>query len=311
MIPSRVKTAAAPKLAHRNIPGVLFQLASRMRWDLAVMAGLCLMGLMLRMSPQQKDLVLMEEASLTVLGIAVSVFVAFRNTQAMNRWWEARILWGSIVNLSRHWRDTLRGLLGSQADAAATRQQLVALQALLCWLLNFELRGTWRRDARQGADALCSQLALPLGLGLQDGLMHKAELIGRLHRDGRINDWGRDALLRSSENFTYALGGLQRIRNSPIPATYDVFIRLICWFYGYAQFLNFANRGDVVEGLVLFLGFVTSERVGAYVENPFDQDGSSFCVPMDSICSTITGDLLGASDPLAQLPISRDPSQWS
>ena len=308
---SSARPVAAPKLAYRNVPRVLFQLASRMRWDLVVMAVLCLIGLTLRMSDQLTDLVLMEGASLTVLGIAVSVFVAFRNTQAINRWWESRILWGSIVNLCRHWRDTLRSLLGSQGDAAATQQQLVALQALLCWLLNFELRGTWRRDARQGADALCSRLALPLELGLQQGLMHKADLIARLHRDGRINDWGRDALLRSSESFTYALGGLQRIRNSPIPATYDVFIRLICWFYGYAQFLNFANRGDVGEGLVIFLGFVTAERVGAYVENPFDQDGSSFCVPMDSICSTISGDLLGASDPLAQLPISRDPSRWS
>ena len=311
MIQSSARTVAAPKLAYRNVPRVLFQLASRMRWDLAVMAVLCLIGLLLRLSVRLKDLVLMEGASLTVLGIAVSVFVAFRNTQAINRWWEARILWGAIVNLSRHWRDSLRCLLGSQAEAAATQQQLVALQALLCWLLNFELRGTWRVDARNGADALCHRLALPPELGLQQGLMHKADVIARLHRDGRINDWGRDALLRSSESFTNALGGLQRIRNSPIPATYDVFIRLICWFYGYAQFLNFANRGDVAEGLMVFLGFVIAERVGAYVENPFDQDGSSFCVLMDSICTTISNDLLGPSDPLAQLPISRDPSRWS
>jgi putative membrane protein len=187
----------------------------------------------------------------------------------------------------------------------------VSLQVLLCWLLNFELRGYWRTDARQAVDTLCTRLALPNKLGLQQGLLHKADAIARLHRDGRINDWGRDALLRNCESFTNALGGLQRIRNSPIPPAYDVFIRLICWFYGYAQFLNFTNRGDAWEGLVLFLGFVTAERVGAYVENPFDRDGSSFCVPMDSVCTTISSDLLGAHDPLAQLPISRDPSLWS
>ena len=110
---SNARPVAAPKLAYRNVPRVLFQLASRMRWDLVVMAVLCLIGLTLRMSDQLTDLVLMEGASLTVLGIAVSVFVAFRNTQAINRWWESRILWGSIVNLCRHWRDTLRSLLGS------------------------------------------------------------------------------------------------------------------------------------------------------------------------------------------------------
>jgi len=130
-----------PKLAHRNAVRVMLQLAYRMRWDLAVMAVLCAIGLMLRISPQLKNLALMENASLTVLGIAVSVFVAFRNTQAINRWWESRILWGSIVNLSRHWRDSLRTLLASQGDAATSQQQMVSLQVLLCWLLNFELRG--------------------------------------------------------------------------------------------------------------------------------------------------------------------------
>lgn len=311
MVQSAPNAISPPKLARRNAGRVLFQLTYRMRWDLAVMAVMCVIGLMLRISPQLNNLVLMEGASLTVLGIAVSVFVAFRNTQAINRWWESRILWGSIVNLSRHWRDSLRTLLASQGDAATSQQQLVSLQVLLCWLLNFELRGYWRTDARQAVDKLCVRLALPNELGLQQGLLHKADAIARLHRDGRINDWGRDALLRNCESFTNALGGLQRIRNSPIPPTYDVFIRLICWFYGYAQFLNFTNRGDAWEGLVLFLGFVTAERVGAYVENPFDRDGSSFCVPMDSVCSTISSDLLGAHDPLAQLPISRDPSLWS
>ena len=74
--------------------------------------------------------------------------------------------------------------------------------------------------------------------------------------------------------------------------------------------MSFASRDSAWTGVVLFLGFITAERIGSYVEGPFDQDGSSFCVPMDSICSTISADLLQTS-PLGQLPISRDPSRWS
>ena len=309
MIGSDPQAQPFPRLARISMVRVLAQLAWRMRWDLALMALLGGIGLGVQQIQQVQNLVLMDSSSLTTLGIAVSVFVAFRNTHAINRWWESRTLWGAIVNNSRSWRDTLGSLLGQPQQAE--RQRLVALQALLCWLLNFELRGRWRTDARQHADALSNALGLPPRIRLQEGLIRKAEEIGRLHQEGLINDWGRDALLRCSEVFTNALGGLQRIRNSPIPPTDDVFIRGICWFYGYAQFLNFVNRGDIWEGTVILVGFITAERVGAYVENPFDDDGKSFCVPMDSVCRTISGDLLGPHSPLTQLPISSDPSRWS
>jgi hypothetical protein len=140
---------AFPRMARRNMARVLLQLAWRMRWDLALMALLGGIGVGVKQSPQMQSVVLMDGSSLTTLGIAVSVFVAFRNTQAINRWWESRILWGAIVNNGRSWRDTLSSLLGEEHQAE--RQRLMALQAVLCWLLNFELRGSWRLDAREHA----------------------------------------------------------------------------------------------------------------------------------------------------------------
>ena len=41
--------------------------------------------------------------SMTVFGTVLSLFLAFRTNEAYNRWWEARILWGSMVNSSRSW----------------------------------------------------------------------------------------------------------------------------------------------------------------------------------------------------------------
>src|SRR4051812_26433160 len=44
----------------------------------------------------------------TVLGIAISFFIGFNNNQAYDRWWEARRIWGALVNDSRSWaRDIL------------------------------------------------------------------------------------------------------------------------------------------------------------------------------------------------------------
>jgi len=300
-----------PKLAHRNATRVVAQLALRMRWDLLLIAVLCGIALIAKTRPEFNELTIIDGSGLSMLGIAVSIFVAFRNTQAINRWWEARILWGAITNSSRHWRDTLETLLSGDSTRRPQLQQLVSLQVLQCWLLNFELRGFWRSDARLRLDDLRRGLGLAEGVTVQQTMQLRAHLIGRLHQQGAINDWGRDALLRCTEQFTNSLGGLQRIRNTPLPPTYDVFIRLICWLYGYALFASFANRGSAVTGLVLFLGFVTAERIGAYVEGPFDRDGSSFCVPMDMVCRTISADLLSPQHPLAELSIPSDPSRWS
>ena len=300
-----------PKLAHRNAVRVIWQMALRMRLDLLMMALLCGGILLTQKEASLPSVSLLDGAGLSVFGVAVSIFVAFRNTQAINRWWEARVLWGTITNSSRHWRDTLRALIGEPSQLRRDQEQLMQLQVLQCWLLNFELRGFWRRDAYSLVSDLSRSLGLAENVSLQQTMAVRAERIGGLHREGVINDWGRDALLRNTETFTNALGGLQRIRNTPLPPTYDVFIRLICWFYGLALFAGFADRGSEWTGLVLFLGFLTAERIGAYVEGPFDQDGSSFCVPMDGVCRTISADLLSARHPLAQLPISTDPSLWS
>ena len=306
----RSPVSQPPKMARRNIPWVLWELLLRMRLDLLLVLALCGVALAIKADPQIQDLSVIDGAGLSMLGIAVSIFVGFRNTQAINRWWEARVLWGAITNEARQWRDTLQTLIGGEEYWRRQQQELVALQVLQCWVLNFELRGLWRSDARAHVDALTRSLGLTEDITLQQSLRHRAQLLGDLYSQGAINDWGRDALLRCSTAFLNSLGGLQRIRNTPLPPTYDVFIRLICWVYGYALFASFASRDSAWTGAVLFLGFITAERIGSYVEGPFDQDGSSFCVPMDSICSTISADLLQAS-PLGQLPISRDPSRWS
>ena len=306
----RSPVSQPPKMARRNIPWVLWELLLRMRLDLLLVLALCGVALAIKADLQIQDLSVIDGAGLSMLGIAVSIFVGFRNTQAINRWWEARVLWGAITNEARQWRDTLQTLIDGEEYWRRQQQELVALQVLQCWVLNFELRGLWRSDARAHVDALTRSLGLAEDITLQQSLRHRAQLVGDLYSQRAINDWGRDALLRCSTAFLNSLGGLQRIRNTPLPPTYDVFIRLICWVYGYALFASFASRDSAWTGAVLFLGFITAERIGSYVEGPFDQDGSSFCVPMDSICSTISADLLQTS-PLGQLPISRDPSRWS
>ena len=297
----------APHVARIHYPRVLMQLLFRMRLDLLVMVGICLLSMGLKAF---LTATFVRSTALPMLGIAVSIFVGFRNTQAINRWWEARSLWGSVVNQSRHWRDALLALLdpGSQAGQ---RQRLLRLQVLSVWLLNLELRNYGLVVHRQRVLRLVADLGLAADVTLQQVAMARAALLRRVHAEGALSDLGLDALLRSSEAFISAVGGLQKIRNTPIPPPYDVFVRLICWLYGYALFYEFSRNGAPLTGACLFLGFLVAERIGAYVEGPFDRDGSSFSLPLNQICLGISRDLLDDDSPFADLPLCHDPSAWS
>lgn len=302
--------APAPKLRKRRFPRVIAQMAWRMRWDLLVYGLVCIVSLLPALQPRLLKLVALPTAGLSMVGVTISIFVAFRNTQAISRWWEARVLWGGAVNASRHWRDSLRILLGPEHHHQPTEGHLLGLQVLQVWLLNFELRGFWRPDLRAAVDELTGQLDLPVDIDLQQSMQARAESIAALYQQGIINNWGRDLLLRNTEVFTNLLGGMQRIRNTPLPPVYDVFIRLICWGCGYVLFMNL-TAGAGITGMGLFLGFLLAERIGAYVEGPFDRDGSSFSLPLDSLCLGISRDLLGPDHPLGQLQIPQDPTLWS
>ena len=76
----------------------------------------------------------------SIMGITVSIFIGFRNTQAIGRWWEARQLWGKIVNQSRNWTDTLASLLPEEELMSTQGRNLVRYQVAMVWQLNFQLR---------------------------------------------------------------------------------------------------------------------------------------------------------------------------
>ena len=148
----------------------------------------------------------------------------------------------------------------------------------------------------------CLKLQFTLGVNVLE--MQADVLLGRLEQLGHV-------LLRCAESFTDAVGGLEKVRNTPLPPVYDVFIRLISWLFGYAIFLDFSSNQSAITGILLFLAFLVAERVGAYVEGPFDRDGSSFSLPLDLMSARISSDLLGPDHPLARLPLSQDPSLWT
>ena len=275
---------------------VAWQLLLAMRWDVMTALGLTLLCTTV---PPELERRLSPQVLLPLLGISVSVFTAFRNTQAFQRWWDARTHWALMVDACREWRDVLIALRSPRSDPDLW-DRLVKRQVLLAWQLNLELRGRSLVRQRCNGRPPHSALGLPANLTTQDLLREQADGIAELVNLQQIKD-GPSRVLR-----------LERIQQQPMPPYYDLFIRLIVWVFGLLLYLRMDELSTPnwsVIGFICLVGFVTAERLGALLEDPFTS--TVFGLPMDHICAGISADLLGREHPLSDSPQGPGESIWT
>ncbi len=234
-------------------------------------------------------------AGLSVLGIAASIFIGFRNTNAYNRWWEARTLWGAVINDSRAMHNSLAAVDTGTAAMSAVLDRMRRRQVRYAWTLAAEMRGVAKPP---GVVELTGED--PPEATATDLLNLQGRDVQRLLADGHIDYQARVMLMSVNTALATSQGGLERIRNQPIPAHYDIFIRAMTWLFAIVAFNRFDANHQVASvglGLLLMLAFIMAERLGYYFEQPMSN--RIFDLPMYRFCSTITGNLLGRRHPLA------------
>ena len=94
---------------------------------------------------------------------------------------------------------------------------------------------------------------------------------------------------------------------TPLPPPNYLFVRVINWVFGTQLLLSFESQGSALTAILLFFWFLIAERIGAYVERPFDQDGSSFSMPLNTICVGISEDLMPRQLDYGRYRPSRNP----
>ena len=266
-------------------------------WQLrgTIVAVLIVVGLLLPIPDASQNQY--AAAVLSVLGIAASVFIGFRNTTAYNRWWEARTLWGGIIINSRTLHNGLTSVDTGAPGMAPILDRMRRRQVRYCWQLAAEMRGI---APVPGVTDLTED---PADDDATDLLNRQAADVAELENGGYIDGQARIVLMAANSGAATAQSGLERIRNEPIPVHYDYCIRALAWFFGVMAFnrLEAATEnhlGSLLVGVLLLTTFVVAERVGGFIEAPMSN--TVFDIPMYRICSTITGNLLGGGHPLAQ-----------
>ena len=214
---------------------------------------------------------------LSMIGGALSLFLAFRNNSAYNRWWEARTLWGALVNTARTFTRqslTLVDEEGERPFEVTSRRSLVDLQVNYVHALRCHLRKQNPFPELQNALSpelvayLRKQKNVPMGI-----LLIQGSILRKLFDAGRLDSYRFTAMDRSLTELCNIQGACERIKNTPLPRQYEFFPRLLVGMY--CLMLPFGLVGGLgmltplASTLISFI-FVSLDAIGREIENPFE-----------------------------------------
>jgi ion channel-forming bestrophin family protein len=231
---------------------------------------------------------------LSLFGSAIGIVVAFRNQSAYARWWEARTLWGALVNNSRSWARQVTTAMMPLNDAEASelkgyQKRLVYHEIAYVIALRQHLRGLepWEEIApllsEEEVSALRDQKNVPLAIQQQMGaLLRQCQVRGWID----IANWR--AMDGSLDDLVDAQGGAERIKVTPMPKQYDyfpqLFVQMYCLMLPLGLVMNmgwFTPLGSTLVGFI----FLALDRIGRDLEDPFEN--TIYDVPLTSITRTI------------------------
>jgi len=250
------------------------------------------------------------------LGIAVSFYIGFKNNGSYDRFWEARQLWGGVVNYSRTWSVQALEYVTSVVDApnvdapaasgaelSLRHRRLVYRQIAWVNALRLNLRrqpDLWDTDVAPFLDPAESTAMRRKQNPPAHLLRQQAADLRVLHDErGLLNDFQHVNMMQSIEQLFNLQGGCERIKNTPFPRQYAYYSYVFVWIFAALLPLGligeFAKIGPshiwltVPFSVLVSWVFNTIEVVGHTSENPFENEIND--VSMTAICRTIEIDL--------------------
>lgn len=209
----------------------------------------------------------------SLLGFVLSLLLVFRTNTAYDRWWEGRKQWGALVNSSRNLAIKLNSILKNESQASLRLERLISIYPAV---LKEHLRGKKVNE-------------FPTEFHQPNLIVAKInDEIFDLQRTGKMSS--SDVWLVKDElvSLTDVCGACERIKKTPIPYSYSLFIKKFIFIY--VMSLPFGFVGDFgyrVPLLVAFAMYVLAslELLAEEIEDPFGTDTND--LPTDEIAETI------------------------
>ncbi len=209
----------------------------------------------------------------TLLGFVISFLLVFRTNTAYERWWEGRKLWGALVNNSRNLAMKLAAMLPADDPSRLFFRKTIPMYALA---LKNHLRSEDTRlelfdDLPPGVQ---QKIDLEKHIPNQIAALMYRETLDLLE-EKKIT--GEQLLFLNLElqSFTDICGACERIKNTPIPYSYIVFIkRFILFYVGTLPFGLVFSVGYWIVPIIGFIFYVLAslELIAEEIEEPFGAD---------------------------------------
>lgn len=233
-----------------------------------------------------------------VAGALLGLLLVMRTNAGYERWWEARKLWGGIVNQSRNL--ALLGLAHGPADER-WREQFIRWTVAFAWVVKACLRG--EKEVPELTPLLGEKEAAGV-LAAEHLPCRVAQRIEELLRQAceRVDGMDRFAFLQAERERSALLdhlGGCERIRGTPLARVYSVTIRrFILLYLGTLPFalLHKFEAEWLAPVVTFFVAYpiLMLDQLGIELQQPFATRSLDH-LPLDQICRTITENLLALS----------------
>ncbi len=233
----------------------------------------------------------------TLLGTAIAFFVGFNNNQAYDRWWEARTIWGALVNDSRSWArfilsNTVAGSLSSE-EFTQIKRQLILRHIGFVYALKENLRrsteGYFKKLLPDSEVAtVTQQLNVPNAI-----LTCQAKDLQALSNVQAIDQFRFLQLTNLLTAFTDHMGKSERIRNTIYPPSYIYFTRLFIWVlvvFVTLVLIEPIGTWSIPIGWIIGFVFHSAHINGMGLVDPFDEIPTG--ISLNQIARTIEINLL-------------------
>lgn len=222
----------------------------------------------------------------SLLGVILSILLVFRTNSAYDRWWEARKQWGALVNNTRNFAIYVHTMFPK--DNAEVRRYFGKHISNFCLALVEHLREGTHIDkliylTEEEINIYEAKGHIPNHIAMQ-----LFDRLAQAHRDGEINEGDYINIKAQHQSLLDILGACERIKKTPIPFSYAVFLKIFITVYGIMLPIVLTSElhlWSVLITALFFFALIGVELMGQEIEDPFGLDCND--LPTGNIAHTI------------------------
>jgi putative membrane protein len=227
----------------------------------------------------------------SILGVILGLFLVLRTNTAYDRWWEGRKLWGQLVNDTRQLAIKITTFLPE--DAKEDRLFFKKMIPNITFAMKHHLRNSILVGEMDFYDETIKDRIINSN--------HRPNIINKIimERVVQLNEKGvlsADKLFivdKEIKGFTDIIGACERIKSTPIPYSYSMFIKKFLFIYCITLPMTFIGEfgyWSIILVVVAFYFLMSVELISEEIEDPFGKDIND--LPLDELCVKIKKNII-------------------